>query len=58
MAELIYSAIMSLDGFTEDSGSRFDWAVRDEERHRFFNALVRAADTYSLALRRAGEPHR
>ena len=31
MAKLIYSAIMSLDGYIEDKDGKFDWAVPDEE---------------------------
>ena len=27
MARLIYSAIMSLDGYTADAGGRFEWAA-------------------------------
>ena len=27
MAKLIYSAIMSLDGYIEDQNGKFDWAV-------------------------------
>jgi hypothetical protein len=32
--KLIYSAIMSLDGYIEDQNGKFDWAVPDESRSR------------------------
>ena len=35
MAKLIYSAIMSLDGYVADVDGNFDWAVPDEEAHTF-----------------------
>jgi dihydrofolate reductase len=37
MANLIYSAIASLDGFTVDGNGDFDWAAPDEEVHAFVN---------------------
>ena len=46
MAKLIYSAISSLDGYIEDADGNFDWAMPDEEVHRFINNLERAAGTY------------
>lgn len=51
MARLIYSAIMSLDGYIEDRDGRFDWAMPDEEVHRFINDLERAAGTYLYGRR-------
>ena len=41
MARLIYSAIMSLDGYIADADGRFDWAAPDEEVHAFVNELER-----------------
>jgi hypothetical protein len=41
MARLIYSAIMSLDGYTADADGRFEWAAPDEEVHAFVNELER-----------------
>jgi hypothetical protein len=35
MARLIYSAIMSLDGYVADESGSFDWAAPDEEVHTF-----------------------
>lgn len=46
MGKLIDSAIMSLDGYIEDSHGRFDWAVPDEEVHSFINDLERGVGTY------------
>ena len=51
MARLIYSAISSLDGYTEDREGKFDWAAPDEEVHRFINDLEREAGTYLLGRR-------
>ncbi len=41
MANLIYSAIASLDGYVEDAQGRFEWAEPDEEVFRFLNELER-----------------
>jgi dihydrofolate reductase len=46
MARLIYSAIMSLDGYTADADGHFEWAAPDEEVHAFVNELERSAGTY------------
>jgi dihydrofolate reductase len=51
MAHLIYSAISSLDGYIEDTGGNFDWAMPDEEVHRFINNLERGAHTYLYGRR-------
>ncbi len=51
MAELIYSAIASLDGYIEDEGGRFDWAQPDEEVHGFVNDLARPAGTHLYGRR-------
>ena len=51
MAHLIYSAISSLDGYTEDMDGKFDWAAPDEEVHRFINNLERAAGTHLYGRR-------
>ena len=47
MARLIYSAIMSLDGYTADADGGFEWAAPDEEVHAFVNELERPVGTYS-----------
>ena len=51
MAHLIYSAISSLDGYIEDRDGNFDWAMPDEEVHRFINNLERTAGTYLYGRR-------
>jgi len=51
MAKLIYSAIMSLDGYIEDKDGNFDWAMPDEEVHAFVNDLERPVGTYLYGRR-------
>ncbi len=51
MAELIYSAILSLDGYIEDASGKFDWAAPDEDVHQFVNDLERRAGTYLYGRR-------
>jgi dihydrofolate reductase len=45
MAKLIYSGIMSLDGYIVDAGGDFQWAAPDEEVFAFVNELVRGVAT-------------
>ncbi|MBM0229847.1 dihydrofolate reductase family protein [Micromonospora sp. ATA51] len=51
MANLIYSAIASLDGFTADGNGDFDWAAPDEEVHAFVNDKERPVGTYLYGRR-------
>src|SRR4051812_17102081 len=51
MAQLIYSAIASLDGYIEDERGKFDWAAPDEEVHAFVNELERTVGTYLYGRR-------
>ena len=51
MARLIYSAIMSLDGYIADADGRFEWAAPDEEVHAFVNELERLVGTYLYGRR-------
>jgi dihydrofolate reductase len=51
MADLIYSAIMSLDGYIEDAGGTFEWAAPDDEVHGFVNELQRPVGTYLYGRR-------
>jgi hypothetical protein len=51
MARLIYSAIMSLDGYTADADGCFEWAAPDEEVHAFVNELERPVGTYLYGRR-------
>ena len=52
MAKLIYSAIVSLDGYVADQSGNFDWAAPDEEVHAFVNDLERPTGTYLYGRRR------
>jgi len=51
VAKLIYSAIASLDGYTEDGDGKFDWAAPDEQVHAFVNDLERPIGTYLYGRR-------
>ena len=51
MADLIYAALASLDGYIEDEGGKFDWAKPDEEVHSFVNELERGIGTYLYGRR-------
>ncbi|NUT69712.1 dihydrofolate reductase family protein [Pseudarthrobacter sp. C4D7] len=51
MAKLIYSAIMSIDGYTADTDGNFTWSAPDEEVHAFVNDLERDVGTHLLGRR-------
>jgi dihydrofolate reductase len=51
MAKLIYSMIISLDGYAADERGNFDWAAPDEAVHRFVNELERPVGTYLYGRR-------
>ena len=51
MAKLIYSGIMSLDGYIADRDGKFDWSVPDEEVHTVINDLTRSVGTLLLGRR-------
>ncbi len=51
MARLSYTAIASLDGYIEDAAGSFDWAMPDEEVHRFANELDRTVGRHLLGRR-------
>ena len=51
MAKLVYTAIMSLDGYVADSAGAFDWSAPDAEVHAFINDLERPIGTYLLGRR-------
>jgi dihydrofolate reductase len=54
MGRLIFSSIMSVDGFTADASGDFDWSAPDEEVHAFVNDLQRAVGTYLYGRRMYG----
>ena len=52
MANLIYTANTSLDGYTEDMNGKFDWTDHpDEEGFRFITNLIRADGTHLYGRR-------
>ena len=51
MAELIYSAIASLDGYIADEHGQFDWAAPDREVHAFVNEMMRPLGTHLFGRR-------
>jgi dihydrofolate reductase len=51
MANLIYSAIASLDGYIEDPQGRFEWAEPDEEVLECLNDLERPVGTHLYGRR-------
>lgn len=51
MANLIYSALTSLDGYVADRDGKFDWGEPDEEVHTFVNDLQRGFGTYLYGRR-------
>jgi dihydrofolate reductase len=51
VANLIYSAITSLDGYLADKDGNFDWAKPDEEVHAFVNDAERTVGTYLYGRR-------
>jgi dihydrofolate reductase len=51
VAELLYSAITSLDGMVVDADGRFDWARPDEELHAVVNDQERSVGTYLYGRR-------
>jgi dihydrofolate reductase len=51
VANLIYSALTSLDGYVADENGNFDWAAPDEEVHTFVNDLMRSVGTHLYGRR-------
>jgi dihydrofolate reductase len=51
IANLIYIAIASLDGYVADEHGNFDWAEPDEEVHTFINDLARPVGTHLYGRR-------
>jgi hypothetical protein len=48
---LIYSMLMSVDGYVEDEHGRFDWTAPDEEVHSYINQLESSVGTYLYGRR-------
>ncbi len=51
MANLIYVANTSLDGYTEDKNGRFDWTEPSEDQFKFVTDIVRTMDTHLYGRR-------
>ena len=51
MADLIYVALASLDGYIEDEDGKFDWAEPDEDVHSFANELEGHVGTHLYGRR-------
>ncbi len=51
MGRLVYSMMMSLDGYVADRNGNFDWAVPDEEVLGFINDQVSEAGTFLYGRR-------
>jgi dihydrofolate reductase len=51
VAELVYTAIASLDGFVADEDGTFDWSAPDPQVHTFINDLERPIGTYLYGRR-------
>jgi len=51
MTDLVYTANVSVDGFTEDTDGRVDWYPPDEEVFSFIRELERPAGTYLYGRR-------
>ncbi|MDQ0632952.1 dihydrofolate reductase [Arthrobacter pascens] len=51
MAQLTYTGIVSLDGYTADREGNFSWSAPDEEVHAFVNDLERNVGTYLFGRR-------
>jgi|SRR5215471_6716969 len=51
MAQLVYIAIASLDGYIADENGNFEWAAPDEEVHSFVNDLQRSMGTFLYGRR-------
>jgi len=51
MRKLIYSMMVSLDGFIESSNRKIDWVIIDEELHRFANEQAREEGAFLYGRR-------
>jgi len=51
MGSLVYTGLVSLDGYFVDAAGGFDWAEPDEQVHGFVNDLERAVGTHLYGRR-------
>ena len=51
MRKVIYSPMVSLDGFVEGPNRELDWGMVDEELHTYFNDQQNQIDTYLFGRR-------
>lgn len=51
MRKVIYSPMVSLDGFIEGPNRELDWVIIDEELHKYINDRESAIDTYLFGRR-------
>ena len=51
MRKVIYSPMVSLDGFVEGPNRELDWGIPDEELHTYINQRHDAIDTYLFGRR-------
>lgn len=51
MGKLIYSSLLSLDGYVADEQGNFDWAEPADDVHAFINDLQRSIGTYLFGRR-------
>jgi dihydrofolate reductase len=51
MSKVIYSPMVSLDGFVAGPNGEIDWGIIDEELHSFINEQQRSIDTYLFGRR-------
>ena len=51
MRKVIYSPMVSLDGFVEGPNRELDWGIVDEELHTYINRWHDAIDTYLFGRR-------
>ncbi len=51
MRKVIYSTMVSLDGFTADRNQGLDWVIIDEELHSFINDQHSEIDTFLFGRR-------
>ncbi|KAA0021424.1 dihydrofolate reductase family protein [Antrihabitans cavernicola] len=51
MAQLVYTGIMSVDGYIADKDGKFDWSAPDDEVHAFVNDREASIGTYLYGRR-------